>query len=66
MPGSGQELLDLAQNGFLVARPEQVVLAVERDELGAGDALGDLAPLIKERATVAAPMQDKRRDADGG
>ena len=60
-PDAGEELLDLVQQGVGVAREEQVVGAVELDELGSGDAVGEVATHLNPYHPVVPPVEHERR-----
>ena len=63
-PGSRDEVLDLAQQRILVARPQQAASARQLDVRCAGDVLSQVAavPGVDRRIR---PSDDERRDPDG-
>src|SRR5919197_5819252 len=63
--GAGQELLDLAEHGFRVAGPRQVVDSGKLDVSGAWDLGGELLAGASVDDPVAAPVQDEGRNVDG-
>ena len=63
---TGEELLDLVEHAVGVAREEQVVGAIELDELGPGDAIGEVATHLEPQHPVVPPVEHKRRDLDRG
>ena len=56
-PDAGDELLDLVQQGVGVAREEQVVGPVELNELGPGDAVGEVATHLGPHHPVGPPVE---------
>ena len=50
---SGQELLDLVDDGVLIAKPPQVVDAGELDKFRAGDSVGQVAAVVDRDQAVA-------------
>ncbi len=61
-----EELLDLVEEGVLVADPGEVVGAVEEDEAGAGDGVGEVTALGLADDEVVAAVEDEGRRRDGG
>ena len=57
--GTGQELLDLVDQGVDVAGEEQVVVAGEYDQMGIWDVFGQVLTPAQSDVTVVLAMQDK-------
>ena len=64
--GTGQELLDLINQGVGVAHKEQVVVARKDDKSSAGDVLGQVLASTQVDVTVSLPMHDQGGNRDGG
>jgi hypothetical protein len=54
-----QEIAYLFQDGILVAGPEPMVIAVERDEPRSGDRIAQMAACLDAHGAIAAAMQDE-------
>ena len=65
-PDAGKELLDLIEHGIGVARKEQVVVALDLDELGPGDAVGEVATHLDAHHPVVPPVKHESRHLDRG
>src|SRR6185503_3918824 len=63
---SGQELLDLPDDLFLMRDPPKMVAGGKLDKLRAGDVRGEVAAVADVDVTVVDRLDDERRDADRG
>ena len=66
MTNAGEELLDLVEVGVTVPDVDQVVLAGQFHELGAGDVLGQIHRVRLSGEAVASAVQYECRRLDGG
>lgn len=62
---TGQEFLDLVEEGVGVADEEQVILAGQLDELGSRNVLGQIPTGPDVYEAVSQPVKDKRRHVKG-
>jgi hypothetical protein len=65
-PDTGEELLDLVEQGVGVVREEQVVGALELDKLGPRDAVGEVATHLDAHHPVVPAVEHERRHLDRG
>jgi hypothetical protein len=63
---TGEELLDLIDQGIGVTGEEQVVVTVEFPVGGIGDVLGQVAAVLHPHLPISSPVQHQRRSLDGG
>ena len=63
--GSRDEVLDLAQEGVLVARPQQAAAARQLDVRCAGDPFGQVASVRGLDPRIRPSADDERQDPDG-
>lgn len=66
LPGTGKELRGFVENRVLVARPDEVIDALQLDQLRSRDAFDEVMGLLDLHEPVACPMQDQRGNPDRG